>query len=128
MYYVNLINQQINDCILIDNKNYNNYTDFVKIVNPCEYIFSKVPGSKYSVSKLKPQSNFFYDLLEVINTLNIFELYENINVSSLCITTNVCDTIECFEIFREKQNDLNVTYDSFNNDTIEEINNLNKKL
>jgi hypothetical protein len=28
---------------------YNKYDELIKIVNPYEYIFSKVPGSKFSV-------------------------------------------------------------------------------
>ena len=35
--------------------------------NHYEYIFSKVPGSKFSVSKLKPKSSIFYDILEIIS-------------------------------------------------------------
>ena len=48
------------------------FKNLLKNINPYEYIFSKVPGSKYSVSKLNTKSNIFYDLLEIIITLNLF--------------------------------------------------------
>jgi len=97
------------------------YEEVIKIVNPYEYIFSKVPGSNFSVSKLKPQTNFFYDLLEVSITLNIFESYKNINITSLHITNNNTDSIECFEMLRENYDDVTIYYDTINDHTIDSI-------
>ena len=48
----------------------------IKIINPYEFIFSKVPYSKFSVSKLKPKSNLFYEFLEITSTLNVFDSYK----------------------------------------------------
>ena len=53
----------------------NCYEEAIRIINPYEFIFSKVPGSKFSVSKLKPKNNIFYDLLEIYTNLNIFESF-----------------------------------------------------
>ena len=97
------------------------YEEIIKIVNPYEYIFSKVPGSNFSVSKLKPQTIFFYDLLEISITLNIFEPYKNTNITSLHLTNNNTDSVECFEMLRENYNDVIICYDTINDYTIASI-------
>ena len=97
------------------------YEEIIKIVNPYEYIFSKVPGSKFSVSKLKPQTNFFYDFLEVSITLNIFEQYKNKNITSLHLTNNNIDSIDCFEMLRENYNDEILYYDTIDDEIISSI-------
>ncbi len=122
LQYVNAIKKQIDYLIL--NANDLSLNEIVKSVNPCEYIFSKIPGSKYSVSKLKPDSNVFYEFLEICNTFNIFEIYENISINSLHISENKNDSIECFEMLRENYED-NIT--SYNNFSIKEIEMLNEK-
>ena len=62
--YNNIKNQLINMCKLEYNDiSHNTFEDIIKIINPCEYIFSKVPGHVSSVSKLNPQTNSFYDFL-----------------------------------------------------------------
>ena len=99
----------------------NCFDELIKIVNPYEYIFSKVPGSKFSVSKLKPKSNLFYDFLEVSTTVNIFESFKNQSVKTLHFTPNYNDTIECFEMLRENFNDEIIYYDEINEDNMKEI-------
>jgi hypothetical protein len=79
----------------------NDYNELIKIVHPYEYIFFKVPGSKFSVSKLKPQSNMFYDLYEIVVTLNIFELYNNKAMKTLHVSTWFEDSNECVKMLRE---------------------------
>jgi len=79
----------------------NDYDELIKIVHPYEYIFFKVPGSKFSVSKLKPQSNMFYDLYEIVVTLNIFELYNNKAMKTLHVSTWFNDSNECVKMLRE---------------------------
>ncbi len=120
LQYVNTINSQINYNIL--NSNDLSFNQIVKFINPCEYIFSKIPGSKYSVSKLKPSSNLFYDFLEICNTLNIFETYENASINSLHISENKNDSIECFEMLRENYEDNITSYSKFKFQEIEIIN------
>jgi len=128
LHYVNLITCQINNNIVnsID-LSFNDYNEIVKLINPCEYIFSKVSGSKYSVSKLKPSSNLFYDFLEVCSVFNVFENYADSFINSLHISENISDTIECFEILRENYDDKIICYNSFSKETIEEINSSDKK-
>lgn len=114
-YYLE-IKQQIDDMFLYDKDiSDNTFECAAKIINPYEFIFSKVPGSKFSVSKLKPKTNVFYDLLEISNNLNIFDKFEiNKPINFLHITQNFNDSTECFEIFREDCSDthLNVEFDA----------------
>ena len=98
--YHQQLKEQINNILYTQINN-----EILKIVNPYEYIFSKVPGSKFSVSKLKPQTNIFYDFLEITTSLNIFEQFKNEPISSLHITPNYNDTIDCLEMLRENFDD-----------------------
>jgi hypothetical protein len=80
---------------------FTSYDELIKIVHPYEYIFFKVPGSKFSVSKLKPQTNVFYDLLEIFVTLNIFDLYMNKSIKTLHVSLTCEDSNECIQMVRE---------------------------
>jgi len=44
-----------------------------KIVNPFEFIYTNVPGSNIAVSKVKPESNIFFELMELFQLFNISE-------------------------------------------------------
>lgn len=79
----------------------NTFEEAIRIINPYEFIFSKVPGSKFSVSKLKPNSNLFYDLFEIINNLNLFDNLKSASIKSLHISPNSSDSVDCYEMFRE---------------------------
>lgn len=102
-YYNEMINQ-INDICKneIDNSlnMVNTFNEMVKIVNPYEFIFSTVPGSKYSVSKLKTNTKYFYDLLEICTAFNIFDKFD-FNITSLHINNNCEDILNCYNIMRE---------------------------
>jgi hypothetical protein len=108
-----------NDTIKLIEKLCKNETDPIcssidelsKIVNPYEYIFSKVTGSKFSVSKIKPFSNIFYDFLEISQTLNMFDNYNETNILSLHFGENNSSTIECMNMMREDNNDSNIGFD-----------------
>lgn len=120
LYYYENIREQISKYLKNNETNltYSSFEEIIKLVNPYEYIFSKVPGSKFSVSKLKPKTNLFYDFLEISNTLNIFEPYKNKAIKTLHITNNNNDTIECFEMLRENYSDEIVCYDEINDNII----------
>lgn len=118
-HYYNILYEQIQ--IYLKNMDDESYEDISKIVNPYEYIFSKVPGSNFSVSKLKPKTNMFYDFLEISNTLNVFESYKNKAIKTLHITHNNHDSIECFEMLRENYSDEIFCFNEINDDTIKKI-------
>ena len=103
----------INDCDLSDNC----FSDAIKVINPYEFIFSTVPGSKFSVSKLKAKNNIFYDLLEIYSNLCIFDTFKELNaINVLHISPNYIDVIECFEMFREGLPDIHYSSNSINID------------
>jgi hypothetical protein len=111
-YYYDIINE-LKTFFLHNNKNelthvlndLSSYTleELIKIINPYEYIYTIVPGSKFSVSKLKTNTNIFYDFLEIITILNIFDSKQK-NIHFLLITENYKDIIQCIEIVRETDN------------------------
>lgn len=45
-----------------------------KIVNPYEFIHTNVPGFIISVSKIKSESNIFFELMEIFQICNILEI------------------------------------------------------
>jgi hypothetical protein len=90
-----------------DDPSYNSYETVSELVNVYEYIFSK-SGSKFSVSKLKVNSNLFYDLIEVASTLNIFDKI-NTQMNTLHISKNYSDSVECLKLLRATHSD-EITY------------------
>jgi len=118
LYYYNEIIGQIKQSSINIPETFNNY---IKIINPYEFIYSKVPGSKFSVSKLKPNSNLFYDFLELSILLNIFEQYKHDAIKTLHLSYNKSDTIECIQMLRENYDDEVTCYDNVNDEIIKLI-------
>jgi hypothetical protein len=119
--YYNEINEQIIQTIFNESKfAYNSFDDIIHIIHPYEYLYSKINGSNCSVSKIKTNTNLFYDFLEISLTLNIFDNYPK-NISMLHITNNN-DTIRCIEILRSNFNDSIDVYDSINEEIIKSLN------
>lgn len=117
--YYNTIKTQIETINSIETDLlFNSCEELIKIVNPYEYVFFKVPGSKFSVSKLKPKTNEFYDLFEIIVTLNIFELFNNKSIKTLHVSSNYQDSNECIEMLRENYDDVIINYDTSTNKEI----------
>lgn len=121
-HYYNKSRNEIENAFLNNaDLSYNFFEELIKIVNPCEYIFSVVPGFNVPVCKLTPRSNLFFDFLEVSTTTNLFDTFKNNPVKTLHITPNYNDTIECFKLFREKLDDEFVYYDEINENNLKEI-------
>lgn len=98
------------------------FTELVKLINPYEYIFSKVPGSKYPVSKLNPMTNIFYELLEIINTLSLHDDLKNNN--SLHIGKRSKDSIRIFDfIQKQPHNTSHYEFDKINQNLYDTIDN-----
>lgn len=100
---INYYNKLIEEINNLENVN-NNYNDVIKIVNPYQYIFSKVPGSNYSVSKIKTKSVMFYELFEIFQTTNLLDSFKFDVISSLIVGINYEDSLECLEMLRENYN------------------------
>lgn len=113
IHYLNIVTEQIKyyfDNIVVDTNNTVNYDMICKIVNPYEFIFSKVPGLKYSVSKLKPQNNIFFIIMEIMYNFNIFD-YMNKNINTIHLGKNSHSIIECMNIMREDYNDNHIFFE-----------------
>jgi len=85
-----------------------------KVINPYEFVHSRVPGSNFSVSKIKANSSIFYTFMEIVNSFNIFESFNGRNIKSLHCGKNNDATIDCMNIFRENNNDYNYDLDPTN--------------
>ena len=82
--------------------------NLINIINPYEFIFTKVPNSKFSVSKLNTFSNMFYIILEIINVFKLLDFFENVNIDTMIYGNNSTAIIECLNIIREKNIDTNI--------------------
>jgi len=100
IFYFNKLIEEINQSQTINE----NYNEIVKIVNPYQYIFFKVPGSNYSVSKIKTKSMMFYDLFEIFQTINLLESFKFDIMNSLIVGENYEDSLECLEMLRDNYN------------------------
>jgi hypothetical protein len=87
------------------------YESMIHMVNPHEYIFSNVPGTKMSVSKLKPESNVFYDFMEISNTLNIFDHFTDV-IRCLYIGNHIHSTMEYISMIRENNHDSHMYFNN----------------
>jgi len=119
-FYKEIINQL--NCLIQTNDSFIVFENLLKAINPYEYIFSKIPGFKSSVSKLKTKTNLFYDLLEIINTLNILESFLNKNIKSLHISENYIDSNKCIDFLRENQKNENINFENINEEIYNTIN------
>jgi hypothetical protein len=89
-------------------KNNDLFVILQKYVNNYEFIFSKVPGTKFSVSKLKPQSIIFYELMEVASICNILDSFKNRNINIMNVSNNWMAASDFFNMVREEKNDNNI--------------------
>jgi len=79
-----------------------------KMINPYEFIFTKVPNSKLSVSKLKPHSNLFYILMEISNIFNLMDGFFGRNIRTLSFGLNSDSLIEFVNMSREDSKDIHL--------------------
>jgi 23S rRNA U2552 (ribose-2'-O)-methylase RlmE/FtsJ len=87
-------------------------------VNPFEFIHSNVPGSSISVSKVKPDSIIFFELMELFQVFNIndiLSLKHKINIAHL--THNYTSTNYLLNMLREENEDKIISQD-FNYDKL----------
>ena len=83
-----------------DNKNNISIEYINQIVNPFEFIYTNVPGSTISVSKVKPDSSIFFELMELFQLFginDILTLKNKINIAHLTHNhyNNKLDLIIC---------------------------------
>ena len=83
-----------------------------KIVNPFEFIHTNVPGTIISVSKVKPDANIFFELMEIFQLFNINEILSTkhkINIAHL--TPNYTSTNYLLNMLREESDDNIISED-----------------
>jgi len=111
IYYMNDIYNQLFK--LKENNNEEITLDYInKIVNPFEFIHSNVPGSSISVSKVKPDSIIFFELMELFQLFNINDILSlkyKINVAHL--TNNYRSTNYLLNMLREENEDMVISQD-----------------
>ena len=76
-----------------------------KYTNTYEYIHTPVPGTKYSVGKLKPLSRSFYKLVEICKTLRLIELLPTTECTTFHFAEGPGGFIEAISYIRENPND-----------------------
>lgn len=93
-------------------------TEFVnnvlKLVHSHEYIFSFIPETKICISKLKASSNVFYDLYEILLSLNIFEQFTS-SINALYISEKCDDMGICHNLLRKDKSDTVINIENINN-------------
>jgi hypothetical protein len=116
-------------------KKYNNYEvdEISKKINPYEFIFSNVSDTFIPISKIKPQSNIYYELYEIIFSCFIFEdiASSKNNISIFHIGNNSMSTNLLIDTLRDSYNDnklftnFNVINKLFNTDNLDNADNVN---
>lgn len=109
------LNDSFNNLLKLEDNSNNITIDYInKIVNPFEFIHTNVPGSILSVSKVKPESNIFFELLEIFHLCNIFDLSQlNAQINIAHLTPNYSSTNYLLNLLREN-NDDSVLFEGFN--------------
>ena len=87
--------------------------DFIKqIINPFEFINTNVPGSVISVSKVKPDSNIFFELTEIFQTCGILDALSSKSSMNIAhLTPNGSSSNYLINILREDCNDTVINED-----------------
>ena len=106
--YTNLLKLEDQIDIITNKMNANSITiDYInKIVNPFEFIHTNVPGTILSVSKVKPGSILFFDLMEIFQICNITDiLYPKNKINIANFTPNFTSSNYLLNMLREENED-----------------------
>ena len=76
-----------------------------KYTNTYEYIHTIVPGTKYSVGKLKPLSRSFYKMIEICRTLRLDESFPENECTTFHFAEGPGGFIEAVSYIRDNPND-----------------------
>uniref|UniRef100_A0A6C0E394 Ribosomal RNA methyltransferase FtsJ domain-containing protein n=1 Tax=viral metagenome TaxID=1070528 RepID=A0A6C0E394_9ZZZZ len=76
-------------------------------INTYEFIYTNVPDTSISVSKIKPESNIFYELIELFHICNLNELLTNKSrITSMHFTPNYNSSCYFLNVLREEKDDI----------------------
>lgn len=96
--YLNNIKKQIDD-------NCDNWDHIKRYTNPYEFIHSTIPGSKNSISKLKPLSRSFYKMVEITNILHLLDDLRDGPIETFHLAEGPGGFIEAMVFMRKNEND-----------------------
>lgn len=102
------LNDVYNQLLKLESSNNEINIEYInKIVNPFEFIHTNVPGSVISVSKVKPDSNIFFELLEMFQVCNINEsICNKYRIKAAHLTHNFASTNYLLNMIREENDDI----------------------
>ena len=118
--YTNLLKLEDQIDIITNKMNANSITiDYInKIVNPFEFIHTNVPGTILSVSKVKPESSIFFDLMEIFQICNVTDiLYPKNKINIANFTPNFTSSNYLLNMLREENEDI-IINESFDYDNL----------
>ena len=122
-FYFNQLNKKVEELINQVDISSNLYNEIKKNIHPFEYIYTKVPGTCFSVSKIRDQPSLFYDMFEIINTMSIFDSFDQ-SINAISFSKDNQHVMNCIEIMREKyENDTYQSYEELNSSCIQTMNN-----
>lgn len=108
--YTNLLKleEKLNNNSNNNNESNNITIEYInKIVNPFEFIHTNVPGTFISVSKVKPESSLFFDLMEIFQICNINDILTIKNKITVAnFTSNYSSSNYLLNMIREDNEDI----------------------
>lgn len=111
-YYLKNIHGQLSNLDNINTPEEYNINYIHKIVNPFEFIYNNVPGTILSVSKVKPEANIFFELMEIFNMFNLTDHFSTNNIINIChLTHNHISSNYLLNMLREDNYDLVYVHD-----------------
>ena len=100
-HYLSSVQSQLNN---YDMHTLNRMTMFI---NTYEFIYTNVPDTSISVSKIKPESNIFYELIELFHICNLNELLTTKSrITSMHFTPNYNSSCYFLNVIREERDDI----------------------
>ena len=124
-HYFNITKQNLNNLLKIE-KTYT-FKMLAQIINPYEYINLSPSQSSGSINKLKIKSRIFYDILEIFNTLNLYENIPRKKIFAIYYGKNSDSVLDYIKTARKDlmSEDVNVILNNINSnvDKIQSINN-----
>jgi hypothetical protein len=94
-YYNSSLKQLICDCVAVNSEI--TFETISKIINVYENIST--------VSKCKENSPLFYELLEIINVLYLFDGFHSLNMNLFILSSDNKPIVNCISFFRKGHND-----------------------
>jgi hypothetical protein len=101
------LNNYLNNSIMQlseDSSLLNSFININKVISPYKYIYSKIPNTNNSISKIPNQPIFFYIFIELIHICNLFDLF-NKNIECVHISPYNDTLIDCINLIRENYDD-----------------------